>query len=92
MANNALANVSNVKFSFFLLTLSSVGKKHISEVSNELARNIGVRSRVRPVLSRIFFMDLYYSLTNPFISYGKIGQAHIKPVLIRFFIITEKMC
>ena len=42
MANNALENVSHVKFLGVFIDNKLNWKKHISQVSNKLARNIGV--------------------------------------------------
>lgn len=75
MADNCLAKVPYAKFLGVLIDEKLNWKKHISFISNKIAKNIGIISKIRHVIPRRCLISLYYTLIYPFLSYCNIVWA-----------------
>lgn len=90
IANNALEHVSHAKFLGINIDDQLNWKRHISFVSNKIAKNIGVIRRIRHVLSSKILLNLYYTMIYPFISYGNIVWASTYETNLKVIFLLQK--
>ena len=64
---------------------------HINEISNKIAKNVGILSRIAYLLPQSVKLNLYYALIYPYLSYCNLIWAMTYPSrLIRLVIIQKR--
>jgi hypothetical protein len=67
--NQSINRVASTKFLGVHLDEQLSWKQHITYISQKLAKNIGIISRIRHLLPKKILLNLYYSLIHPYLTY-----------------------
>src|ERR1700733_13444498 len=70
-----IPRVSSVKFLGTILDQSLTWNEHIKTISQKVAKNIGIMSRVAHLLPKQTRLNLYYSLIHPYFTYSNMVWA-----------------
>ena len=70
--NKPILQVKSTKFLGVYVDEHLTWKEHIAHISNKIAKNVGILSRISYLLPRNIISNLYYSLIQPYLVYCNI--------------------
>ena len=86
-----LTQVESTRFLGVHIDQHLTWKVHINEISNKIAKNVGILSRIAYLLPQSVKLNLYYALIYPYLSYCNLIWAMTYPSrLIRLVIIQKR--
>src|SRR5688572_3512666 len=86
-----LTQVESARFLGVHIDQHLTWKVHINEISNKIAKNVGILSRIAYLLPQSVKLNLYYALIYPYLSYCNLIWAITYPSrLIRLVIIQKR--
>jgi hypothetical protein len=90
LEGNPICQVDSTKFLGVVLDQHLSWKKHINYISQKIAKNIGIISRISYLLPKSIRLNLYYSLILPYLSYCNLIWASNYDSRIHKLIILQK--
>ena len=88
--NNVIEKVSCTKFLGITVDEHLNWHNHISNLTSQLSRSIGILNRVRYILPRQTLLTLYFTLVHPRLLYGIIAWGNASPTALNRVICLQK--
>jgi len=89
--NKPILQVKSTKFLGVYVDEHLTWKQHITQISNKIAKNVGILSRISYLLPRNIISNLYYSLIQPYLIYCNIVWAsNYQTRLMRLHILQKR--
>ena len=88
--NNVIEKVSCTKFLGITVDEHLNWHNHISNLTSQLSRSIGILNRVRYILPRQTLLTLYFTLVHPRLLYGIIAWGNVSPTALNNVICLQK--
>src|SRR6218665_2231177 len=90
MDNQRIVQVNSCKFRGVYIDNHLTWKEHITKISKQISKSIGIRSRIRYLFPHNVLLDLYYSFVYPYLSCCNLVWASNYPTRIKCLSVLQR--